>query len=129
VHVRQGQAAETLQALQREGESFDLVILDPPAFIQRRKDIKKGIKAYQRINELGLRVLRPGGVLVSGSCSMHLARADLLAAMQGAARRCACELRILEQGGQGPDHPVHPLIPETGYLKSVFARRLSPAGI
>ncbi len=127
VHVRQGQAAETLQALQGEGESFDLVILDPPAFIQRRKDIKKGIKAYQRINELALKVLRPGGVLVSGSCSMHLARADLIATMQGAARRSACELRVLEQGGQGPDHPVHPLIPETEYLKSVFARRLSPA--
>lgn len=129
VHLRQGQAAETLQALQQEGELFDLVILDPPAFIQRRKDIKKGIKAYQRINELGLRLLRPGGVLVSGSCSMHLARADLMAAMQGAARRSGCELRVLEQGGQGPDHPVHPLIPETEYLKSVFARRLSPAGI
>ncbi|MDO8860237.1 class I SAM-dependent rRNA methyltransferase [Haliea sp. E1-2-M8] len=129
VQLRQGPAAETLQALQHEGETFDLVILDPPAFIQRRKDIKKGIKAYQRINELGLRLLRPGGVLVSGSCSMHLARADLMAAMQGAARRSGCELRVLEQGGQGPDHPVHPLIPETEYLKSVFARRLSPAGI
>jgi hypothetical protein len=94
-----------------------------------RKDLKKGIKAYQRINELGLKLLRPGGVLVSGSCSMHLARADLLAAMQGAARRSGCELRVLEQSGQGPDHPVHPLIPETEYLKSIFARRLSPAGI
>lgn len=129
VQLHQGQAAEVLQSLQHEGESFDLVILDPPAFIQRRKDLKKGIKAYQRINELGLKLLRPGGVLVSGSCSMHLARADLIAAMQGAARRSGCELRVLEQGGQGPDHPVHPLIPETEYLKSVFARRLSPAGI
>lgn len=129
IQLRQGQAAEALQTLQQEGESFDLVILDPPAFIQRRKDIKKGIKAYQRINELGLKLLRPGGVLVSGSCSMHLTRADLMAAMQGAARRSGCELRVLEQGGQGPDHPVHPLIPETEYLKSVFARRLSPAGI
>jgi 23S rRNA (cytosine1962-C5)-methyltransferase len=49
--------------------------------------------------------------------------------MQGAARRSGCELRVLEQSGQGPDHPVHPLIPETEYLKSIFARRLSPAGI
>ncbi len=129
VAVRQGQAAEVLQALRREGQQFDLVIVDPPAFIQRRKDIKKGIKAYQRINELGLALLSPGGVLVSASCSMHLSRADLVLAVQGAARRSGCELRVLEQGGQGPDHPVHPLIPETDYLKSVFSRRLTPAGI
>ena len=118
-----------LQALRSEGQQFDLVIVDPPAFIQRRKDIKKGIKAYQRINELGLALLSPGGVLVSASCSMHLSRADLVLAVQGAARRSGCELCVLEQGGQGPDHPVHPLIPETDYLKSVFSRRLTPAGI
>jgi 23S rRNA (cytosine1962-C5)-methyltransferase len=129
VAVRQGQAADVLQALRDEGRQFDLVIVDPPAFIQRRRDLKKGIKAYQRINELGLGLLSPGGVLVSASCSMHLSRADLLLAIQGAARRSACEVRVLEQGGQGPDHPVHPLIPETEYLKSVFCRRLSPAGI
>ncbi|HEY7776013.1 MAG TPA: class I SAM-dependent rRNA methyltransferase [Kineobactrum sp.] len=129
VSVLQGSAAETLQTLHKQGARFDLVILDPPAFIQRRKDIKKGIKAYQRINELALNLLEPDGVLISGSCSMHLARADLMAALQGAARRSGCEVRVLEQGGQGPDHPVHPLIPETDYLKSVFVRKLSPAGI
>lgn len=129
VAVRQGQAADVLQALRDEGRQFDLVIVDPPAFIQRRRDIKKGIKAYQRINELGLGLLSPGGVLVSASCSMHLSRADLLLAIQGAARRSECDVRVLEQGGQGPDHPVHPLIPETEYLKSVFCRRLSPAAI
>ncbi|MDP4651008.1 MAG: class I SAM-dependent rRNA methyltransferase [Haliea sp.] len=127
VEVCQGQAADVLQTLRNEGEQFDVVIIDPPAFIQRRKDIKKGIKAYQRINELGLALLRPGGVLVAASCSMHLSRADLLSALQGAARRSGCELSVLEQSGQGPDHPVHPLIPETEYLKSVFARRLTPA--
>ena len=101
-----------------------MVVLDPPAFIQRRKDIKKGITAYRRINELGLRLLRPGGLLVTGSCSMHLARADLMLAMQQAAVRAGCQLRVVEQGAQGPDHPIHPAIPETEYLKAVFARRL-----
>ncbi|MEP4148978.1 MAG: class I SAM-dependent rRNA methyltransferase [Halioglobus sp.] len=124
VTVRQGSAPETMKQMLSEGLSYDVVILDPPAFIQRRKDIKKGITAYRRINELGLRLLKPGGLLVSGSCSMHLSRADLMSAMQQAANRAGCQLRVVEQGAQGPDHPVHPAIPETEYLKSVFARKL-----
>jgi 23S rRNA (cytosine1962-C5)-methyltransferase len=123
VSIRHGPAAETMAAMCREDARFELVILDPPAFIQRRRDLKKGIAAYRRINELGLRLLRPGGVLVSASCSMHLTRADLMQAMQGAAARAGSELRIIEQGGQGPDHPIHPAIPETEYLKAMFARR------
>ncbi|KZX56114.1 SAM-dependent methyltransferase [Halioglobus sp. HI00S01] len=122
-NTRQGSAPETMKHMIDEGLGYDVVILDPPAFIQRRKDIKKGITAYRRINELGLRLLRPGGLLVAGSCSMHLARADLISAMQQAAVRAGCRLRVVEQGAQGPDHPVHPAIPETEYLKAVFAVR------
>ncbi len=124
VSVRQGSAPETMKQMISEGLSYDVVILDPPAFIQRRKDIKKGVTAYRRINELGLRLLNAGGLLVSGSCSMHLSRADLMLAMQQAAVRAGCQLRVVEQGGQGPDHPVHPAIPETEYLKAIFARKL-----
>ena len=124
VLVRQGSAPETMKQMISEGLTYDVVILDPPAFIQRRKDIKKGVTAYRRINELGLRLLNTGGLLVSGSCSMHLARSDLMLAMQQAAVRAGCQLRIVEQGAQGPDHPVHPAIPETEYLKAVFARKL-----
>ena len=124
VSVRRGSAPETMAAMRTEGLQFDVVILDPPAFIQRKKDLKKGITAYRRINELGLQLLRPGGLLVAGSCSMHLARADLIAAMQQAAVRAGCQLRVVEQGAQGPDHPIHPAIPETEYLKAVFARKL-----
>ena len=124
VRVAPGRADAVMQALAGGKECFDVVVLDPPAFIQRRRDLKKGVAAYRRINELGLRLLKPGGLLVAGSCSMHLPRADLVTALQGAARRAECELRVVEQGGQGPDHPVHPAIPETDYLKAVFARRL-----
>lgn len=123
VSTRRGSAPEEMAAMQAEGCQFDVVILDPPAFIQRRKDLKKGIAAYRRINELGLRLLAPGGLLVSGSCSMHLSRADLMEVMQQAAVRAGCQLRVVEQGAQGPDHPVHPGIPETEYLKAVFARK------
>ena len=122
VSVRRGSAAETMAVMRSEGCQYDVVILDPPAFIQRKKDLKKGIAAYRRINELGLRLLKPGGLLVSGSCSMHLSRADLISAMQQAAVRAGCQLRVVEQGAQGPDHPIHPAIPETEYLKAVFAR-------
>ena len=124
VSVRQGSAPETMKQMIAEGQAYDVVILDPPAFIQRKKDIKKGVTAYRRINELGLRLLNPGGLLVSGSCSMHLSRADLISAMQQAAVRAGCQLRVVEQGAQGPDHPIHPAIPETEYLKAIFARRL-----
>jgi 23S rRNA (cytosine1962-C5)-methyltransferase len=110
-----------MATLRDEGLQYDVVILDPPAFVQRRKELKKGITAYRRINQLALQLLRPGGLLVSASCSMHLSRLDLIGAMQQAAVRAASGLRIVEQYGQGPDHPVHPAIPETEYLKSVFA--------
>ena len=124
VTTLRGSAPETMSSLQQQGRSFDVVILDPPAFIRRRKDLKKGITAYRRINELGLKLLNPGGLLVSASCSMHLSRADLMGAMQQAAVRAGCQLRVVEQGAQGPDHPIHPAIPETEYLKAVFARKL-----
>ncbi|MDH4041025.1 MAG: class I SAM-dependent rRNA methyltransferase [Gammaproteobacteria bacterium] len=124
VTTLRGSAPETMADLRARGRQYDVVILDPPAFIQRKKDLKKGFTAYRRINELGLQLLRPGGLLVSGSCSMHLSRADLISAMQQAAVRAGCQLRVVEQGAQGPDHPIHPAIPETEYLKAVFARRL-----
>ncbi len=124
VHTQRGSAPEIMTELRAAGERFDIVILDPPAFVQRRKDLKKGITAYRRINELALGLLHPGGLLVSASCSMHLARADLVAALQQAAVRAGCRLQIVDQGGQGPDHPVHPAIAETEYLKTVFAYRV-----
>ncbi len=123
VSVIQGPAVESMSDLLQCGQRFDLVVLDPPAFIQRRKDFKKGLAAYRRINELGLRLLEPGGILVTASCSMQLSREDLMRAVQGAAVRSGCDVRVLEQGGQGPDHPIHPAIPETGYLKALFCRR------
>lgn len=124
VTTRRGSAPELMAAMHSEGALFDVVILDPPAFIQRKKELKKGIAAYRRINELGLQLLAPGGLLVSASCSMHLSRAELIAAVQQAAVRSGCQVRVVEQGAQGADHPIHPAIPETEYLKAVFVRKL-----
>lgn len=122
VGTRQGDAFEVLNAMATAGEKFDVVVLDPPAFVKRKKDLKQGEKGYLRINRLALDVLAPGGVLVSASCSYHLTRDALLLAMLRASRNAGRELQILEEGHQAPDHPVHPAIPETAYLKSFIAR-------
>ncbi len=124
VETLRGQAPETMAALAAEGRRFDVVVLDPPAFIRRRRELKKGITGYRRINELALGLLNPGGLLVTASCSMHLPRADFIGAVQQAAVRAGCRLQLIDQGGQGPDHPIHPAIPETEYLKTLFLRKV-----
>ncbi|MDX1823995.1 MAG: class I SAM-dependent rRNA methyltransferase [Thiohalomonadales bacterium] len=117
-----GDAFEILKELREQGEHYDVVVLDPPAFIKRRKDIKKGSVAYQRINQLAMQLLHPGGLLVSASCSWHFRRSELLESMRKAAAISGQSLQIMEQGHQGPDHPVHPAMRETDYLKAYFAR-------
>lgn len=124
VQFRQGDAFEVLKALRESRQRFDVVILDPPAFIKRRKDSKEGMLAYRRINEMAMQVLERDGLLVSCSCSQLLARETLEETLLQASRHLDRNLVILEQGRQGPDHPVPPAIPETDYLKAVFARVL-----
>jgi 23S rRNA (cytosine1962-C5)-methyltransferase len=126
VAALRGDAFAVLRELKAAGERFDLVILDPPAFVKRRKDLKEGALAYRRINEAGLALLDRDGVLVTASCSFHMDRDGLLRTVQQAARHLDRSLQLLEQGHQGPDHPVHPAIPETAYLKA-FLLRVLPA--
>ena len=115
-------AFEALAGLAARGEQFDLVVLDPPAFVKRKKDVFKGQAAYRKLNQLALALLADEGVLVSCSCSYHLSGAELLHAIQGAARHSARFVQVLEAGGQSPDHPLHPAVPETRYLKAFFCR-------
>jgi 23S rRNA (cytosine1962-C5)-methyltransferase len=115
-------AFDALRAIQERGERFDVVILDPPAFIKRKKDIPQGQAAYRKLNQLALGVLGNDGLLVSCSCSYHLAAEELVNAIQTAARHTERAVQILEAAGQSPDHPVHPAIPETRYLKAFFCR-------
>ena len=124
VYTRQGDAFEVLKALREARERFDVVIVDPPAFIKRRKDCKEGALAYRRLNEMAMQVLDRDGILVSCSCSQLLARDALIQTLLQGARHLDRNLVILEQGRQGPDHPVHPAIPETDYLKVILARVL-----
>jgi 23S rRNA (cytosine1962-C5)-methyltransferase len=117
----QGDAFEVLRGLYEDGERFEVIVVDPPAFIKRKKDREAGLKAYRRINELAMKLLTRGGILFSASCSMHLQRDDLVEVLRGAAIAQHKHLRILEEGSQGPDHPIHPAIPETKYLKGLLA--------
>lgn len=119
-------AFEALRDLDKAGERFDVVVLDPPAFIKRRKDHKAGQAAYERINQLGLRLIQSGGILVTCSCSFHLSAEELRHCLVRALRRTGRDGQLLESGGQGPDHPVHPAIGETAYLKSLVCRIAGP---
>lgn len=117
-------AFDALKACLQENKQYDVIILDPPAFVKKAKDLKEGLLAYQRLNELAIKLLVPGGILVSCSCSMHVSTEELMNILQRVAFRTGATIQILERGHQGPDHPLHVSIPETDYLKAIFARKV-----
>jgi 23S rRNA (cytosine1962-C5)-methyltransferase len=117
-----GDAFDVLEDLAKKRVRFDVVVVDPPAFAKRKKDLPKALAAYKRLNQLAMQVLGDDGILVSCSCSYHVSAEDLQDAIAKAARGADKHLQILEMGGQAPDHPVHPAIPETRYLKTYFCR-------
>jgi 23S rRNA (cytosine1962-C5)-methyltransferase len=120
VAVQKGDAFDVLESLHAQGERFDVLVVDPPAFIKRRKDLPKGEAAYRKLNQLALRLAMPEALLVSCSCSWHLPAEALPVLLQAAASHEGQVLRIIASGGQSPDHPVHPAMPETRYLKALF---------
>jgi 23S rRNA (cytosine1962-C5)-methyltransferase len=120
--TRKGDAFDVLEEFAKEGARFDVVIVDPPAFAKRKKDLPKALAAYKRLNQLAIQVLAAEGILVSCSCSFHVSAEELQDAIAKAARGAGKHVQILEMGSQAPDHPVHPAIPETRYLKAYFCR-------
>lgn len=122
VAIAEADAFDALAALKADGEQFDVVVLDPPAFIKKRKDIPNGERAYARLNREAMRLLGRDGLLLSASCSMHLAPERLVDVVRGSVRHQDRHGQILFQGHQGPDHPVHPAIAETAYLKALGVR-------
>jgi len=122
VRCMKGKAVEVMKASIAAGEKYDVVVLDPPAFIKKRKDQNAGEKAYRHINELALRLLSPGGILVSASCSMPLNNDTLTDIVRGASHHLDRRAQLFHIGAQGPDHPIHPAVPETQYIKAQFYR-------
>lgn len=113
----EGDAFETLKRLKDAGERFDIVSIDPPAFIKRRKDHKEGLAAYRRLNVLAMSLLAEDGLLFTSSCSQLLAVDELRACASHAAAHLGLHPELVHTGFQGPDHPVHCAMPETAYLK------------
>ncbi len=118
----EGDAFESLEALVAERRRFDVVVVDPPAFIKRKKDHPKGLAAYRRINQLAMQLIDRDGLLMSCSCSYHLLPGELSDAVQRGARHLGRFAQLIAVGGQSPDHPVHPAIDETRYLRAFLFR-------
>lgn len=111
---------EFLKQARMENQLYDIIVLDPPALIKRKKDFKQGYEAYRRLNHLALQVLSRNGILVSASCSYHLSRENLHEILRSSGRHIDRHLVFFATGGQGPDHPIDPSSPETDYLKTFF---------
>ncbi len=122
IGIEKADAFDALEARVEAKERYDVVVVDPPAFAKRRKDLPKAQAAYRRINQLAMQLLPRDGLLVSCSCSWHLESGMLIDAVQKAARHLGRQAQIVQTGGQGPDHPLHPAIPETRYLKAFAVR-------
>lgn len=117
VTIEQNDALEFLGTTAKGEERFDLIILDPPAFAKRRRDVDQAERAYQSININALRLLREDGILATSSCSQAISQDHFLKIIRYAARKAGVGLRLLHRGCQPPDHPVLDSMPETEYLK------------
>jgi 23S rRNA (cytosine1962-C5)-methyltransferase len=113
-------AFEALRSLGERGERFDVVILDPPAFVKSKRKLEEGMRGYRNLNRLGMSLVAPGGLLATSSCSRHVGRDALVGVLQAAADDARRSARILAVGGQSPDHPVPLKLPEAAYLDCVF---------
>jgi 23S rRNA (cytosine1962-C5)-methyltransferase len=122
VRFVEGNAFDRLHELDAAGERFDMVVLDPPAFARSRSSLDAGLRGYKEINFRAMRILAPGGILVTCSCSHHVSEELFLNVLREAAVDAARTCQILERRGQSRDHPVLVTCPETAYLKCVIAR-------
>ena len=113
----EGDAFEILRDWSAAGERFDAIVLDPPAFAKSKRAVEGALRGYKELNLRGLKMTRPGGLLVTCSCSHHVGWADLEAALASAAADAHRRVRLMERRGAAPDHPVVLNLPETEYLK------------
>ena len=114
-------AFDLLKDYSASGQRYDTIVLDPPAFAKSKRDLNAALRGYKELNLRALKMLRPGGVLVTCSCSYHVSQGDFLGMLADAARDAHRTLRVVEVRGQAKDHPILLNVQETGYLKCVIA--------
>jgi 23S rRNA (cytosine1962-C5)-methyltransferase len=124
VDARVGNVFDELRGLERLGERFDTIVLDPPAFAKNKGAIPKARSGYKEINLRALRLLNPGGVLVTCSCSYNISEGDFADLIQDAANDAQVSVTVVEKRMQGRDHPVLLAAPESYYLKCFILRKL-----
>lgn len=112
-----GEVFAELEKRRDRAERYDVVVTDPPSFVKSKKDLAAGIKGYRKLARLAAPLVRPGGFLFIASCSHHVSVGDFAAEVAcglGLADRSG---RVVSAGGASPDHPVHPFLPESAYIK------------
>jgi len=124
IAARVGNVFDELRALERVGERFDTIVLDPPAFAKSKSAVEKAQSGYKEINLRALKLLSPGGVLVTCSCSYHISEAAFGAIVYEASVDAGVHVTVIEKRMQGRDHPVLLGVPETYYLKCLILRKL-----
>jgi 23S rRNA (cytosine1962-C5)-methyltransferase len=118
-------AFDLLKNYASAGRQYDTIVLDPPAFAKTKRTVPTALRGYKELNLRALKMLRPGGILVTCSCSFHVSEGEFLAMLGSAAADAGHRVRILEERGQSLDHPVLLNVPETAYLKCVICQVLS----
>jgi 23S rRNA (cytosine1962-C5)-methyltransferase len=113
-------AFDLLRDYAAAGRRYDTVVLDPPAFAKTKRDVAKALSGYKELNLRALKMLKPGGILVTCSCSFHVGASEFVEVVAGAASDVHRYLRVLEHRGQAKDHPMVLNIPETAYLKCLI---------
>jgi 23S rRNA (cytosine1962-C5)-methyltransferase len=116
----EGNAFDLLKDYASTGRQYDTIIVDPPAFAKSKRNLETALRGYKELNLRALKMLRPGGILVTCSCSYHVSLADFLAALASAASDAHRTVRVVEVRGQAKDHPVVLNVPETSYLKAII---------
>ena len=119
VALVRAEAFAEMARLAAAGERFGVVVVDPPAFVKSKKDLAAGSKGYRKMVRLAAPLVEPGGFLLAASCSHHMPAAQFAEEVAGGIGQAGRSGRILRRSGAGPDHPLHPLLPESEYLKAL----------
>ncbi|HET7696394.1 MAG TPA: class I SAM-dependent rRNA methyltransferase [Vicinamibacterales bacterium] len=125
VEARAMNVFDELRELERIGARFDTIVLDPPAFAKNKSAIRKALTGYKEINLRALKLLKPGGFLVTCSCSYNVSEAMFVEVVASAAADAGVEVSLVEKRAQGRDHPILINVPETYYLKCLILRKLA----